>query len=81
MNRALYVRIGPHTMYLGFALFELKDGQPKSEFTGGVGVSSIVRAAEKYDGDYDFKNDKGVFVFRLIMNMEPASERFGRGTG
>lgn len=60
---------------------ELKDGQPKSEFTGGVGVSSIVRAAEKYDGDYDFKNDKGVFVFRLIMNMEPASERFGRGTG
>lgn len=60
---------------------ELKDGQPKSEFTGGVGVSSIVRAAEKYDGGYDFKNDKGVFVFRLIMNMEPASERFGRGTG
>lgn len=60
---------------------ELKDGHPKSEFTGGIGVSSIVRAAEKYDGDYDFKNDKGVFVFRLIMNMEPASERFGRGTG
>ncbi|MDE6568430.1 MAG: GHKL domain-containing protein [Lachnospiraceae bacterium] len=52
---------------------ELKDGQPKSEFTGGIGVSSIIRAAEKYDGEYDFKNDKGVFVFRLIMNMEPVS--------
>lgn len=52
---------------------ELKDGQPKSEFTGGVGVSSIIRTAEKYDGEYDFKNDKGVFVFRLIMNMEPVS--------
>lgn len=50
---------------------ELKNGQPKSEFTGGVGVSSIVRTAEKYDGEYDFKNEKGVFVFRLIMNMEP----------
>lgn len=49
---------------------ELKDGQPKSEFTGGVGVSSIIRTAEKYDGEYDFKNNKGVFVFRLIMNID-----------
>lgn len=53
---------------------ELKDGQPKSEFTGGVGVSSIIRTAEKYDGEYDFKNDKGVFVFRLIMNMEEKND-------
>lgn len=52
---------------------ELKDGQPKSEFTGGIGVSSIIRSAEKYGGEYDFKNDRGVFVFRLIMNMEPES--------
>ena len=49
---------------------ELKDGQPKSEFTGGVGVSSIIRAAEKYGGEYDFKNNEGVFVFRLVMNVE-----------
>lgn len=48
----------------------LKDGKPKSEFTGGVGVSSIIRTAKKYDGEYDFKNDDGVFVFRLIMNAE-----------
>lgn len=48
---------------------ELKDGQPKNEFTGGVGVSSIIGTAEKYNGEYDFKNDKGVFVFRLIMNL------------
>lgn len=50
---------------------ELEDGQPKSEFTGGVGVSSIIRTVKKYDGEYDFKNEKGVFVFRLIMNTEP----------
>lgn len=50
---------------------ELKDGQPESEFTGGIGVSSIIRTAEKYGGEYDFKNDKGVFLFRLIMNTEP----------
>lgn len=49
----------------------LKDGKPGNEFTGGVGVSSIIRTAKKYDGECDFKNDNGVFVFRLIMNMEP----------
>ncbi len=48
---------------------ELKNGQPKTEFTGGIGVSSIIRTAEKYDGEYDFKNDNGVFNFRLIMNI------------
>lgn len=50
---------------------ELEDGQPKTEFTGGIGVSSIIRSAEKYGGEYDFKNDEGVFVFRLIMNARP----------
>jgi len=48
---------------------ELKNGQPKVEFTGGIGVSSIIKTAEKYEGEYDFKNDNGVFVFRLIMNV------------
>lgn len=48
---------------------ELKNGQPKPEFTGGIGVLSIIRTAEKYGGEYDFKNDNGVFVFRLIMNL------------
>ncbi len=50
---------------------KLKDGKPKTEFTGGIGVSSIIKTAEKYDGKYDFKNDNGVFVFRLIMNIPP----------
>ncbi len=54
---------------------ELKDGQPKAEFTGGIGVSSIIKTAEKYNGEYDFKNDNGVFVFRLIMNIPPATAR------
>ena len=53
----------------------LKDGKPKSEFTGGVGVSSIIRTAEKYGGEYDFRNDNGVFVFRLIMNMKSESKQ------
>lgn len=48
---------------------ELKNGQPKPEFTGGIGVLSIIKTAEKFDGEYDFKNDNGVFIFRLIMNI------------
>ncbi len=48
---------------------ELKNGQPKPEFTGGIGVLSIIKTAEKFDGEYDFRNDNGVFVFRLIMNI------------
>jgi len=48
---------------------EVRNGQPKTEFTGGIGVASIIRTAEKYDGEYDFKNDSGIFVFRLIMNI------------
>lgn len=58
----------------------LKDGKPKSEFTGGVGVSSIVRTAQKYGGEYDFKNDNGVFVFRLIMNAEPEKTEYSHKT-
>ena len=55
---------------------ELKKGQPKPEFTGGIGVSSIIKTAQEYGGEYDFKNDEGVFIFRLIMNI-PAR----KGTG
>ena len=64
---------------------KLKDGKPKSEFTGGIGVLSIIRTAEKYGGEYDFKNEKGVFVFRLIMNVEPVCREgdgsYGKGSG
>lgn len=48
---------------------ELKNGQPKPEFTGGIGVLSIIKTAENFDGEYDFKNDNGVFIFRLVMNI------------
>ena len=56
---------------------ELKNGQPKPEFTGGIGVSSIIKTADNFDGEYDFKNDNGLFIFRLIINIPAAvsSER------
>lgn len=48
---------------------EMKNGRPKPEATGGIGVLSIIKTAEKYNGECDFKNDNGVFVFRLIMSI------------
>lgn len=48
---------------------ELKNGEPKPEFTGGIGVLSIIKTAANYDGEYDFRNDNGVFIFRLIMKI------------
>lgn len=53
---------------------EFKNGQPMPEYTGGIGVLSIIKTAENFDGEYDFKNDNGVFVFRLIMNMPSTKE-------
>ncbi len=47
----------------------MEKGLPKPEDSGGIGVMSIVRTAEKFDGEYDFKYDNGVFIFRLVMNI------------
>lgn len=58
---------------------EIKNGQPKPEATGGIGVLSIIRTARKFGGEYDFKNDDGVFVFRLVMNIP--RQKDGRGKG
>ncbi len=47
-----------------------KNGKPGSGFRKGVGVSSIIRTAKKYNGEYDFRNDNGVFVVRLVLSMQ-----------
>lgn len=56
---------------------EMRNGQPKLESTGGIGVLSIIKTAENFGGEYDFKNNDGVFIFRLIMNI-PASDETAR---
>ena len=48
---------------------ELEKGLPRPEDSGGIGVMSIIKTVEKFDGEYDFKNDNGVFIFRLVMNI------------
>ncbi len=42
---------------------------PRPEDSGGIGVMSIVKTVKKFDGEYDFKNDNGVFIFRLVMSI------------
>ncbi len=51
---------------------QIKNGQPKPEATGGIGVLSIIKTADKFDGEYDFRNKEGVFFFRLMMNIPMA---------
>lgn len=60
---------------------EMKNGQPKPEFTGGIGVLSIIKTAKNFGGEYDFKNDEGVFVFRLIMNIPPLDDSGAKERG
>lgn len=48
---------------------EIEKGLPRPEDSGGIGVMSIIKTVEKFDGEYDFKNDNGVFIFRLVMNI------------
>lgn len=56
---------------------DFRKGQPRPEFTGGIGVSSIIKTAEQYGGETDFRNDDGVFIFRLIMNIPKWAETVG----
>ncbi len=52
---------------------EIKNCEPNPEATGGIGVLSIIKTSEKYGGEYDFKNNNGVFLFRLIINIPQES--------
>lgn len=54
---------------------DFKKGQPRPEFTGGIGVSSIIKTAEQYNAETDFRNDDGVFIFRMIMNIPKQAEQ------
>ena len=54
---------------------ELKNEPPNAEEAGGTGVTCMIRTAEKYAGEYDYINDNGVFIFRLVMNLQPEYKR------
>lgn len=49
----------------------VEKGLPRPEDSGGLGAVSIVKTVEKFDGEYDFKNNHGMFIFRLVVNVLP----------
>ena len=44
-------------------------GLPKSETGGGIGVSSILKTAARYDGETDFSDQDGMFLVRILLNL------------
>ncbi len=48
---------------------DFDNGLPRSKYSGGVGVSSILHAASHYGGETDFKNENGIFVCRILLNL------------
>lgn len=48
-----------------------KNGMPKAKGREGIGISSIVRSVEKYNGGIDFGYGDGRFISRAVMLMQP----------
>ncbi len=46
-------------------------GLPKSNTGGGIGVSSILKTAARYQGETDFSVRNNMFVTRVILNLPP----------
>ena len=44
-------------------------GLPQSVRGGGIGTSSIVKTASRYDGETDFQVENGMFLVRVLLNL------------
>lgn len=44
-------------------------GLPKSNTGGGIGVSSILKTAARYQGETDFSVRNGMFLTRVLLNL------------
>ncbi len=46
-----------------------RNGFPESGEGGGIGISSIVKTVERYDGEVDFSVKNDMFVTRILLNL------------
>lgn len=46
-----------------------QNGLPRSDKGGGLGTSSIVKAASRYSGETDFEVEGGKFIMRVLLNL------------
>lgn len=51
----------------GEILFE--DGIPKSRYSEGMGMSSIVHSTAKYGGEYDFRAQNDIFICQILLQL------------
>lgn len=50
-------------------IFRGGDGSGQKSPRRGIGLSSVMKSVEKYGGDADFRNEKGRFICRIILNL------------
>ena len=46
-----------------------RNGFPEAGEGGGIGISSIVKTVERYDGEVDFSVKNDMFVTRILLNL------------
>ena len=73
-EKEIRVRIKPKYEKLGIGIVntctdtvQFEDGKPVAGQGHGIGVLSILRSAEHYDGEVDFKAEDGMFVLRILL--------------
>lgn len=50
-----------------------ENGLPKSHTGGGVGITSILHSASHYGGEYDFRNENGLFSCQILLRLPTCS--------
>lgn len=53
-----------------------RKGLPQSDTGGGIGTSSILKAAARYEGETDFSLENGMFLTRIMLNL-PGGGNYG----
>lgn len=48
---------------------KFRNGIPVSDKGGGIGVSSIIKAASRYDGETDFAIKDNMFITSILLNI------------
>lgn len=48
---------------------KLKNGVPKSDTGGGMGIPSVLKVVSHYNGEAEFSAEDGMFIVRILLNI------------
>jgi len=75
-NPKINVQIGRKSAKLGIMVsntsaedIHFENGLPKSQNGENVGIDSIMRSVDKYDGEVDFQLREGMFICRVLLKL------------